>query len=277
MLMTSAPSTISADEPIYLTNATLDAVGHVSLEDLHTLGLPTGANYPLTPRESNFVADDLLVITVNVEALMGYTVLWRGFKWFVPEIQVYFKCDSSPKFEMTEADAGELATHMAAALGARLAAYGVTVRLTLAPDNPEPDRHIIRPLFPASFVVSQFASYREWTRWLCAIYMGALTEKETGVPEILPGIPLSVPLSLSYPHARHRVSIAWETLADSPAEAVRGFLSEMRAPDASGHAFCVATSLDTVMVELSAHADGGWHCWTALDDERRANCICRAL
>ena len=268
---------IAADEPIYLTNATLDAVGHVSVEDLHALGLPTDTNYPLTPRESTFVADDVLAITVNVEARMGYTVLWRGYKWFVPEIQVYFTCEGTPDFKVTEADAAKLATHMAVALGARLAAYGVTVRRSLAPDNPEPDRHIISPLFPASFVVSQFASYREWTRWLCEIYLGAVAEMETGVPEILPGIPLPVPRSSTHPRARHRVSIAWETLADCPAEAIRAFLREMRAPDASGHAFCVTTPLDAVMVQFSTNAEGGWHCWTALDDERRANCICRPL
>ena len=192
-----AVEAIASDRPVFLTNFTCEPVEHVTLDELHALGLDTSPDYPLTEQESALVREDYLDITDGVSIATGYTALWRSKKWFMPEIQLFFPHRTNGPVTVQDASAFVNAKMIGDALRARLTSLGVEVRVIECGENGENDRHTIQTLFPSSLVTGQFHSFDAWIAWLRATVVRAMEEAVTGVPEIIPGLP--VPASFLLP------------------------------------------------------------------------------
>ncbi len=197
MFSAYAIEAIASDRPVFLTNFTGEPVEHVTLDELHALGLDTAPDCPLTERESALVRMGFLDITGSVSIATGYTVLWRSMKWFMPEIIFFFQPRAAGFVTVQDAAAFVNAKMIGDALRARLTSLGVEVRVRECGDNGENDCHTIQTLFPSSLVTGQFKTFDAWTAWLQATVIRAMEEAVTGVPEIIPGLP--VPASFLLP------------------------------------------------------------------------------
>jgi hypothetical protein len=210
---------IASDRPVFLTNFTCEPVEHVTLEELHALGLDTASDYPLTELESALIREEYLDIADGVSIATGYTALWRSKKWFMPEVQLFFPPRTNGVVTIPDAAAFVNAKMIGDALQARLKSVGVEVRVIECGNNGEDDHHTIQPLFPSSLVTGQFKTFDTWTAWLRATVIRAMEEAVTGVPEIVPGLPVPASFLLpprDYSQTDARIADVTENVAEMP-------------------------------------------------------------
>ncbi len=146
--------------PVYLTNACCEAA-HGQEAHFNELGLSYGEYegqfYPLTEDEEKFIAEDeVYSFDGRMLAMMGYTALYRGKKYFMPSIELSFgdDFDDFPPFEKVLEEAKAYAEN----INPKLATLNGFARVD---DKSDDERIVIQMLFP----VDQVTQCGDLTAW----------------------------------------------------------------------------------------------------------------
>jgi hypothetical protein len=184
----------------YLTNACCDNTGNVTPRTLYLLHLPFGSFsyrpdnrealeitredqigpdhqfYPLTPAEAKFIGEDDFTTPNTEGGLLGYSVLYRGEKWFSPVLEYYFENDAE------ETSATVHARKDFAHVRSQIKALGGHIFLQ---ENLTDDRHQVTLLLPVRYVLNRFGgitgepvdnrspAFAVYRAWLQSLFVGA--------------------------------------------------------------------------------------------------------
>lgn len=160
----------------YMTNATCE-IGGVTKGDLDRLSLESGEFdgefYPLTERENEFIADDVIVSADGLKtALMGYSVLYHGRKHAMPTIEMPVGADhDAPDHETVLADARAYAERIAP----KVDKYNGEVLI----DETMPDRICIGLAIP--FTMITVDDYDDWAAKVAWLMV------DTALPTVIDG------------------------------------------------------------------------------------------
>ncbi len=150
-------------EPLYLTNGTCEAT-HDYIEELLTkAGIPfgnaEGEFYPLTEDEEKFIAEDVADLGDGIEAILGYTSLYKGKKYLMPSVEL---CFGEGTFT-TEKYALDFANELKQKFQDRISQVGGHVILS---ENEEYDRHVLKLLLPFDYAIAKAKNFDEWKKHL---------------------------------------------------------------------------------------------------------------
>ena len=146
-------------EPVYLTNACCEATPHAGPWLLDKFGLKggeiDGEFFPLTAEELKYVYDDAADVADGFGALLGYSAIYRGKKYLMPSVELYF------------GEGGNVTAEAALAYGkayseelkGRLAGIGGHVFLE---EEHDEDRHLIQVLVPFEYAMSNAKDFDTW-------------------------------------------------------------------------------------------------------------------
>lgn len=159
------------NEPLYLTNGCCEhAHGDAALMDEFGLGYsenPDGTDfYPLNDAESRYIAEDMAELDGGLFALMGYSCVFQGRKFYMPSIEIM----QIPG----DRDAEEIGKEFAAAVAERVKAEdGHVLR------QWNDDRYLVRVLIPVERAET-FDGYEDWKAFLVGDLLSTKPSAEPG-------------------------------------------------------------------------------------------------
>lgn len=158
---------IDIKEPVYLTNATCD--------DAQSVKSGFSGKYPLTRRESQYIADDVAQVADGFGALMGYSAMYQDKKYLMPSIELFYGKGTL----LADDEALEFGEAFVEAIKGDVEAIGGHV--FLRPDDM-PKRHLIQVLIPFEHAFSKADKYDDWKKYLetdllsCDLKVGAVKQ-----------------------------------------------------------------------------------------------------
>jgi hypothetical protein len=184
-------------QPAYMTNGCCEPAS-VTQDDLDSLGLPHGSwegdFYPLTDREAAYIAEDEVKSDDGLhEALIGYSVLYRGAKHVMPTIEIAHATDRDDGFVFPPRDDVLAdATAYADRIRGKVEELGGAVLI----DEEYDDRILVQILVPFTSVqeVGDFEAWKELLAWLM----------------VDPDLPTVMRDEIVLTGAEHRVSVSWQ-------------------------------------------------------------------
>jgi len=183
---------IDPERPAYMTNGCCEAAS-VTAKDLDRLGLAYGSFdgefYPLTEREGGYIAEDEVRADDGLhEALIAYSVLYRGAKHLMPTIEMANGPeDGFPPRDQVLREAMSYAQRILP----KIEEMGGTVLV----DTQEGDRVGIQLLIPleAAMEVGDFDAWRAHVAWLM----------------VDPDLPSVLRREVVHAGKRYRASVGW--------------------------------------------------------------------
>jgi hypothetical protein len=166
---TTHPYGDGSETPLVMTNGSCELT-HDHIEDLFALhglaaGSFEGAFYPLTDAENIYIADDEIEAADGFNALAGYSVLYKGEKYYAPQIELGYGDNG-----VSQEQAMDFGRRFTDDIRARVEGIGGHVFLS---DDGGPDRGLVQVLIPVSYPAKVAEDYPAWAEHLATVLIAS--------------------------------------------------------------------------------------------------------